>query len=852
MATLRRSPIFRLLYTAALGSMVLLTLLPGVALGMPLVAITRPTQGATVTGVIWIDVAFRSDSNRPISRLEVYIDDTLAREMDLTTPMLEGRQSFNWDFSYAAATTHKISARAIDTANAAAAASISVQVQNAAVTGTDRIPPVVRIYYPAQGAKLHGLVEVKAEASDNVGVELVYFYIDGRLHKMMMNAPPYVDAWDTTRDADGNHVLEAVAVDAAENEARSAQVTVIVENHNLTTMNLPRAGALHVEDIAPEPPGGAATPAPLPVAPVPPSLDGTTLATSALPAPAINPPAPAPSPAVTLQPWDAVTPSVVVPGGATEPAASSSRHDTVVVGSSAPRAIGEGTGQALLPAPAPGVSGSAPSASKMPDVAPLLPLPCPKVAVIVPRTEGLGQVPVAPSSTDALLTLGDPQTVSASRTDQLSAAPAPSFASQTSVGAGLTLPGVGNIMPTASATSHSGPKAMAPTLTQERPPLSSGTMMAAASALPSWEAVAIPQAGQRAVEPSRLDHARAVSPNATLASVATTPSRLAPAGRATIAVAKSAAPSETISVASAATRLNRSGSGTASRVAAQPSLAPRQVVTPIGLPVAMSASQPVAVQPITAVMPEYAATPGLARTTAPASASLKLTPQSGHLSAAPTPCPKAQSAAAIASAPSTGRPVSAQAARPAARVAAVTRPPIGVAALTQAALAEYRGATIPASRMLAMLPSNDSGKLQAEGKVTTPDKVCAAVPIAKAVVRDIKIAFDGEMLSLRAAPETRNGISLAPLREIFEKTDGVLYWLPVEKKVEAVNKHVNVKLTIGDRRASVNGETETLQIAPFIKQGRTMVPLQFIADVLDVKIVFDNGTGQILISSNQF
>jgi hypothetical protein len=186
------------------------------------------------------------------------------------------------------------------------------------------------------------------------------------------------------------------------------------------------------------------------------------------------------------------------------------------------------------------------------------------------------------------------------------------------------------------------------------------------------------------------------------------------------------------------------------------------------------------------------------------------------------------------------------------KVAGVSRPAITVAPLTQAVLAEYRGLAVPASRMLAMLPGSESGKLAADGRITAPGTQTAAVPIAVAKVRDIKIVFDGEILSLRTAPETRKGISLAPLREIFEKTDGVLYWFPTERKVQAVNKNVNMKLTIGDPKVTVNGEAETLQVAPYLKQGRTMVPLQFIADVLDVKIAFDNGTGQILISSNQF
>jgi hypothetical protein len=248
----------------------------------------------------------------------------------------------------------------------------------------------------------------------------------------------------------------------------------------------------------------------------------------------------------------------------------------------------------------------------------------------------------------------------------------------------------------------------------------------------------------------------------------------------------------------------------------------QQVVTPIGAPVPAAVTKPIDLRPITAVAPDLKAAPGgLSRITTPAPVSIVAKP-------------------------------AARLAKPAERVAAVSRPAITVAPLTQAALAEYRGLAVPASRMLAMLPSSDAGKLAADGRITAPGSLSAAVPIAVAKVRDIKIVFDGEVLSLRTAPETRKGISLAPLREIFEKTDGVLYWFPTERKVQAVNKNVNMKLTIGDPKVTVNGEAETLQVAPYLKQGRTMVPLQFIADVLDVKIAFDNGTGQILISSNQF
>ncbi len=118
--------------------------------------------------------------------------------------------------------------------------------------------------------------------------------------------------------------------------------------------------------------------------------------------------------------------------------------------------------------------------------------------------------------------------------------------------------------------------------------------------------------------------------------------------------------------------------------------------------------------------------------------------------------------------------------------------------------------------------------------------------------RDVKIVFNGQLLSLRAAPVVLEGVSMTPLREVFEHTDGILYWFHVEKRVRAVNPDTELELKIGRPTANVNGNEEGLVLAPFIKNGRTMVPLDFVARTLDVTLSFNSDTGELIISSNKF
>jgi len=91
--------------------------------------------------------------------------------------------------------------------------------------GTDTTPPTVQITNPADRSTVSGTVEVRAEASDNVGVTRVEFYLDGVL-KSTDTTTPYTWSWVADSDL---HALDAIAYDAAGNNAGS-QIFVNVDN----------------------------------------------------------------------------------------------------------------------------------------------------------------------------------------------------------------------------------------------------------------------------------------------------------------------------------------------------------------------------------------------------------------------------------------------------------------------------------------------------------------------------------------------------------------------------------------------------------------------------------------------
>jgi hypothetical protein len=94
----------------------------------------------------------------------------------------------------------------------------------------DTTPPSAAITSPVQGATVSGPIGIAANASDDRGVIGVQFLLDGVNFGAEDLSAPYGLTWDTATSANGSHILQATARDAAGNRTTSAAVTVTVNN----------------------------------------------------------------------------------------------------------------------------------------------------------------------------------------------------------------------------------------------------------------------------------------------------------------------------------------------------------------------------------------------------------------------------------------------------------------------------------------------------------------------------------------------------------------------------------------------------------------------------------------------
>ncbi len=95
----------------------------------------------------------------------------------------------------------------------------------------DTQPPVVEVSSPAEQEFVAGPVALIADASDDVGVTHVEFYVDGALIDTATSPEPdgtWSGDWDPASADPGYAAVTAVAYDAATNQTTSAPVVIVV------------------------------------------------------------------------------------------------------------------------------------------------------------------------------------------------------------------------------------------------------------------------------------------------------------------------------------------------------------------------------------------------------------------------------------------------------------------------------------------------------------------------------------------------------------------------------------------------------------------------------------------------
>ena len=181
----------------------------------PTVGIGSPVAGATVSGLVAVDVS--ASDNVGVSRVDFLVNGSKIAS-DTTAPY-----AFSWDSTGVADGSVSLTAYAYDAAGNYASRSVSVTVSNTVQntdsekTVTDTVAPRANLSNPTDGSTLSAAkVTVSGAGTDDVGVVELRLYVDGKL-ETKVSGSKLSYSLNTRKLSTGTHTIALEAVDAAGN-----------------------------------------------------------------------------------------------------------------------------------------------------------------------------------------------------------------------------------------------------------------------------------------------------------------------------------------------------------------------------------------------------------------------------------------------------------------------------------------------------------------------------------------------------------------------------------------------------------------------------------------------------------
>ena len=116
---------------------------------------------------------------------------------------------------------------------------------------------------------------------------------------------------------------------------------------------------------------------------------------------------------------------------------------------------------------------------------------------------------------------------------------------------------------------------------------------------------------------------------------------------------------------------------------------------------------------------------------------------------------------------------------------------------------------------------------------------------------DITVTYDGENISFDVQPKIVDDRVMVPMRTIFETFGAKVKWDSDTQTITAKKKSKTIQMTIGSSDMTKNDETYSFDVSPIIEDGRTLVPIRAISDMLGLDVEWNEKNNTVTITTPQ-
>ncbi len=124
---------------------------------------------------------------------------------------------------------------------------------------------------------------------------------------------------------------------------------------------------------------------------------------------------------------------------------------------------------------------------------------------------------------------------------------------------------------------------------------------------------------------------------------------------------------------------------------------------------------------------------------------------------------------------------------------------------------------------------------------------CLMISFSAMAANEVRVMLDDEYINFDVEPMIIDGRTMVPLRAIFEAMGAEVYWDAETETIMAATEETVIIGEIGKKELYINEEVSKMDIAPVIKDGRTLVPVRFISEAFGCDVAWDNDERTVYI-----
>lgn len=122
---------------------------------------------------------------------------------------------------------------------------------------------------------------------------------------------------------------------------------------------------------------------------------------------------------------------------------------------------------------------------------------------------------------------------------------------------------------------------------------------------------------------------------------------------------------------------------------------------------------------------------------------------------------------------------------------------------------------------------------------------------ADAEENNITVIYDGQVVAFDVQPQMYSDRVLVPMRAIFEQFGAKVKWDGDTQTITAKKKSKTIIMTVGSTEITKNDETYSCDAAPIEVDGRTLVPIRAISELLGLDVEWDENSSTVKITTSE-